>query len=699
MNIIGQTEMITFGIMQNQTLLEGFTIVNQSSQEGRIYSPSLSLLAEQAYDLQQTEDGYLLYGDEAGCMYGLFDIADATKSKLPLPLGLHQPHVLRRGIKFNIPLDARTPSYSDSGDSAWQNIENMWDFAFWQKQIDLLARNKYNFISLWSLNPFPSMVVAEGFENASIDDVMRTKEPVQGSSLIGYGMYTVKHAKNLETLKKITIHEKITFWQKVMAYGRSRGIRFVIITWNVYPCVALQSEYGITEALDNPVTKLYYKQCTKAMVETYPLLYGIGVTAGERMGNFRDPHWDMKNDVRWIGETYGKGIQEALQGQTRDFRLIFRQHMCSVSDIQDILSPLKIPVEFSYKYSVAHMYSSPHPTFGDAFFASLPKEAKTWLTLRNDDMYMLPFGGIDFARTYLQGVARENVCGFMMGPDGYTEAIDYLATQPPFYKGYVFERQWLRMALWGRLAYDITLPNAHFEALIKEKTGEACAGDLLDAANILGDILPLVNQVHWNNLDFMGYTETASRLDYDHDTVHVGRGIVYQDLFDELLAKSQKNIGVLSVTDTCRLERFEEAVPNGIRTADEVAEEIHQKVALGKVALCKITPCSTQAKAMYEDLYDTMLLGTFYANKFQCALALRRLVDEMPSASYQTVLDKAQETYDAYASYCDRMSTRYQPQRLSRMNGLTVDLQVLKQQAYNDLIRIQNIVEAYIPFK
>lgn len=26
-----------------------------------------------------------------------------------------KPHILRRGIKFNIPLDARTPSYDDTG--------------------------------------------------------------------------------------------------------------------------------------------------------------------------------------------------------------------------------------------------------------------------------------------------------------------------------------------------------------------------------------------------------------------------------------------------------------------------------------------------------------------------------------------------------------------------------------------------------
>ncbi len=47
-----------------------------------------------------------------------------------------------RGTKFNIPLDLRTPSYSDMSDSAQANIETVWDFEFWRAYLDQLARDR-----------------------------------------------------------------------------------------------------------------------------------------------------------------------------------------------------------------------------------------------------------------------------------------------------------------------------------------------------------------------------------------------------------------------------------------------------------------------------------------------------------------------------------------------------------------------------
>ena len=44
----------------------------------------------------------------------------------------HAPAILRRGIKFNSPLDLRTPSYSDNSDAAQANIPEMWSLDFWQ---------------------------------------------------------------------------------------------------------------------------------------------------------------------------------------------------------------------------------------------------------------------------------------------------------------------------------------------------------------------------------------------------------------------------------------------------------------------------------------------------------------------------------------------------------------------------------------
>ena len=82
--------------------------------------------------------------------YGGLDLAEAARlgALTELKEGEHKPYIERRGIKFNIPLDARTPSYSDAGDAAQQNIPEMWSLAFWHELLDEMARQRFNVLSL-----------------------------------------------------------------------------------------------------------------------------------------------------------------------------------------------------------------------------------------------------------------------------------------------------------------------------------------------------------------------------------------------------------------------------------------------------------------------------------------------------------------------------------------------------------------------
>src|SRR5436190_3832370 len=99
-------------------------------------------------------------GDAAGAMYGGLDIAEAIHlgTLSDLKTGSHQPHIVSRGIKFNIPLDLRTPSYSDNSSSAQANIPEMWSMEFWHELLDQMARDRFNVLTLWNLHPFPSIV-------------------------------------------------------------------------------------------------------------------------------------------------------------------------------------------------------------------------------------------------------------------------------------------------------------------------------------------------------------------------------------------------------------------------------------------------------------------------------------------------------------------------------------------------------------
>ncbi|MDH4410424.1 MAG: hypothetical protein QE273_12485 [Verrucomicrobiales bacterium] len=116
-------------------------------------------------------------GDAAGAMYGGLDIAEAIRIGTlgRLKDSDNKSHIEKRGIKFNIPLDLRTPSYTDSSDAAQANIPEVWERDFWIDYLDAMARHRYNVLSLWSLHPFPSMVKVPEFPEVALDDVWRTK--------------------------------------------------------------------------------------------------------------------------------------------------------------------------------------------------------------------------------------------------------------------------------------------------------------------------------------------------------------------------------------------------------------------------------------------------------------------------------------------------------------------------------------------
>ena len=68
----------------------------------------------------------------------------------------------------------------------------------------------------------------------------------------------------------------------------------------------------------------------------------------------------------WLWQTYGEGIRDALKDQpSRKFRLIHRFHQTGQRKILDAFKDYPGPFDFSFKYSVAHMYSLSKPPFID----------------------------------------------------------------------------------------------------------------------------------------------------------------------------------------------------------------------------------------------------------------------------------------------------------------------------------------------
>ncbi len=317
--------------------------------------------AAQSYGIRvQTADGRRIItvrgADATGAMYGGLDIAEAIRTGTldSLKDSDHTPHVARRGIKFNIPLDLRTPSYTDTSDAGQANIPVMWEREFWTEFLDAMARHRYNVLSLWSLHPFPSLVKVPEFPEVALNDVWRTRAKLDDTfSFTGTDFVRPDMLATHEVVKRMTIDEKIGFWRWVMQHAADRGIRVYVFTWNVFTFGA-EGKHGITNDLGNAITKRYFRATVREMVKTYPLLAGMGITAGEGMPE----KMDSKAKEAWLSETYAEGVRDALKDDpTREFGMIHRFHWTAQGDILDAFKGYPGPFEFSFKYSVAHMYS------------------------------------------------------------------------------------------------------------------------------------------------------------------------------------------------------------------------------------------------------------------------------------------------------------------------------------------------------
>jgi len=141
--------------------------------------------AAQSYQFSRPEAGTLVVtgADACGAMYGGLDVAEAVRlgTLAELDAAEHVPFIARRGIKFNIPLDARTPSYSDASDSAQANIPEVWSTDFWHEFLDEMARHRFNVLSLWNLHPFPSLVKVPEYPDVALDDVLPPTVPFDPS--------------------------------------------------------------------------------------------------------------------------------------------------------------------------------------------------------------------------------------------------------------------------------------------------------------------------------------------------------------------------------------------------------------------------------------------------------------------------------------------------------------------------------------
>ncbi|HWA86172.1 MAG TPA: hypothetical protein VG710_08125 [Opitutus sp.] len=614
-------------------------------------------LGPQAYRFDRGVDGMIKVtgGDDAGEMYAGLDVAESlrlgTLDALAADARVHTPHVANRGIKFNVPLDWRTPTYSDRADASQQNIPEMWSADFWHAFLDEMARDRYNTLFLWSLHPFPSLVKVPEFPDVALDDVWQGRPDPDGRYRHG------------ELVKKISIDDKIAFWRAVMSYAHERGIAVYIITWNVFTDGAT-GKYGITDTMDNPTTIAYTRASVRELVKTYPLLAGLGITAGEHMPRATD---DAKEN--WLWATYGEGVRDALgEHPQRVFRLIHRFHQTGFTAIMQHWKDFPGPFDFCFKYSIAHMYSITNPPMVKPVLELLPAGTKMWLTLRNDDNYTFRFGDPDYLRDYVANLPpAKQIAGFDMGSDGYCPGREFLERDPgPGPRELVIAKQWYSYMLLGRLSFDPTLSDSHFERVLGAHFPGASASQIYRALRAASQTLPLITRFFWGDIDVKWYPEGCVR-----GLGHKG----YLNVLDFAEGESMPGANVLNIRQW-RANLLAGRPMNGT-TPLQIADALEGagREALQAVSSLHPQTPSNHAVEFRKTLVDCESLGwlaLFYAEKTRAACDLG-LFDLSQDADQQaSAIRHLGAALDAWKHYATVRDGQYVPALYGRAGYVNI---------------------------
>jgi hypothetical protein len=641
-----------------------------------------SSLGEQAYRIERLDADTLRVtgGDTTGAMYGGLDIAEALRLG-PAALGrvfeprVRRPLVLQRGIKFNIPLDLRTPSYADGSTAARANIPEIWTREFWRSYLDELARHRYNVLTLWSLHPFPSLVKVPEYPDVALDDVWRSKEPLGPVPFDSTGRDAIppRFLANHEVIRKITMDQKIAFWREVMRMAADRGVDLYIFTWNVFTYGA-QGKYGIDDNMSNPATVSYMRASVRELVKTYPLLKGIGITAGENM-----PETPGVTKEQWLWSTYGEGVREALKGAPdRDFRLIHRFWWTSGDEIRR--NWVRYPgwpkrFAFSFKYSWAHMYSDVKPPFVAEVMPLLQELGmKTWLTVRNDDIFSLRWGDPEYVRQYVLNMPpTSQLEGFYMGPDGFTWGRDFLDRETANQdlgaaRPLVMDKHWYSFMLWGRLSYDPTLPDAHFEETFRARFPRADARRLYSSTLTASKVIPQTTRFFWQNIDLKWLPEACARYDR-------ASGTHLYTVGEFINGVTMPGAQILNIRQW--RYRLTHGVAMEAMTPLEVAAALagFADSTLNLVRELRAVPANLSSHELRQTVGDNDAmahLGSYYAEKIRGACDLALFDASASEEDRQSAIDHLELALAAWRRYAAVRDAQYLPGFYSRIGWIDV---------------------------
>jgi len=567
--------------------------------------------------------------DERGAMYGVLDVAEQVR--MGTPWNKIQDRTVKaqfefRALKFNLPWAAYRTSLAIE-----QHDATCRDLKFWEAFLDMMAENRFNVLSLWSMHPYHYLVRPKSFPEAC---------PFTDAELA----------------------EWQTLWRGIFKMARERGIETYLINWNIFVSPGFARAHNVARwsedwrhfgsaAETNEIVLRYTKEVVTQVLDEYPDLTGLGITLGEQMGG-------MAPDQRraWLDRTFFAGIANAR----RPAKFIYRAPLSADlksggttseendrrtrAQIERLTNNITGPIYVEFKHNWSHAHSSPDlfivhgGKLSDAYWNPPPTRHKVVWTMRNEDMFILRWGQPDFVRAFVQNQRKDYVGGVIIGSECYVPALDYITAQGPHQNWrFAFERQWLFYAVWGRLLYDAATPDRVFAGMLEARFGPGAGDDLLEAWKLASQVPLHFASFHRGTWDgslytegFSSWTDSGPRTFFDIDTF-INHPVLdskrYVSVADFVKAGGVAEAGILSpVALATQLDR------DGAEALKRLAA-VRGRAKSSPVLECELT-----------DIEAWCAYGSYFANKLRGGVALadaRARNDATQQQAAVTALQKA----------------------------------------------------------
>jgi len=595
-------------------------------------------------------------GNGAGVMYGLLQLKEQLEHGYEEIREMEEaPRFPFRALKYNLPWSAYRKAKALE-----IHKETCRDLAYWESFLDMMAENRFNSLTLWSLHPFPYLIRNEKYPEAC---------PFNDEELADW----------------------TSFWTRLFAMAKERGIDTYLVNWNIFVSPAFSEYHQLDDFnLDDPnkhlgkgdttdIVKDYNRTSVTQLLNTYPDLTGLGVSLGERMF-----HMTPEEREQWIMEVFVEGIRKA----DRDARFIHRLPFSATSHdggstsitteqmtreyIESIDFPDPILTEVKFNWS--HGHSTPKlihvhgGELGDTYWNPPPTNYQlTWM-IRNEDFFCLRWCEPDFIRKHIELNGQAYVGGYYLGSECYIPAKNYMVPDE-YNEGYAFERQWLYYMSWGRLLYNPKTPDQTFMAALNARYGNV--GEVLFHALQLGSRMPLRLATFFKgNWDFALYSEGF----LSHYAEEPTRGLI---TVNDLIDREPMDPDWLSIPEYVDLQSGGGMVPEGSLSPLALADSL---IMDGRNALNLLEALDVEAGHPVQlELADAQAwahLSLYFGEKLKSAVNLHAFRQSSKKEFKQRALDHIRLAADHWDQLVEVTTPYYRVMPLGqihRYQGLPKD--------------------------